>query len=574
MTNTDIEEVATNIIKEQISRNRDCLRPFINDNDKTPFWDGNIYIYNKSTKTNEDFEGKIDVQVKGRHVTHYKDKNTFQIPVTTLKGFQKEVKGTLLFVVDFKNDDDYRIYYCNLLPVDLYEILQKIRDDQETFSLNLKMINNGALSFKNVCLNFFKNSNKQAGKRIIDKSEFSKIEELKFEIIAKQDEYEEYMEIADVYTYATLKGTHEEVVTIKGKWTSFSNIRKNVCINNKKYYSEYKVFGSNRDIIVVGPITIYLNDNKLHIDICGTPKQRIKDLNFILDLFKYQYITFDDVKLEFPFNNLDKINKNKELFYKQLKYYEKIVQVFKFFNTDFDIEFENLSKEDLTKLHRLMSMFDGNFGDELSELQKYYIKINKFKFIFVPVKNKNKLYNFYSQEMINNTICFLPNNGKKIKTSIFVNLTPEELIDVSNFNEKIIVKSFKNIELNDIVFDSINSLILTFINTYDKTNNKTFLSVADKLSQINCKNRNSDIDIINSKQIKYRKKSLSTNDKKILNNISQNKKYKNDYVLLACIDILLKNKFNYEEHYRLMKSKDRNLLKQFPIYNLIEGDLK
>lgn len=59
MTNDDIEEIATNIIREQILRNNDCLRPFINDNDKTPLWDGNIYIYNNTNKTNEAFEGKM-----------------------------------------------------------------------------------------------------------------------------------------------------------------------------------------------------------------------------------------------------------------------------------------------------------------------------------------------------------------------------------------------------------------------------------------------------------------------------------------------------------------------------------
>ena len=569
MTNDDIEEIATNIIREQILRNNDCLRPFINDNDKTPLWDGNIYIYNNTNKTNEAFEGKIDVQIKGRHVVNYKEQNVFNISVTTLKGFQKEVKGTLLFVVDIKNIDDYKIYYCNLLPVDLYEILQKVKKDQKTCSLNLKMINdNGALNFKNVCLNFFKNSKMQAGKRIIDESEFSKIEEIKFEIVAKQNEYEEYMETADVYTYATLLDTHEEVVTKKGTWTTYSTIKKNTYINNKKYYSEYKVFGKNNDKIIVGPVTINLNENKIHLNICGTPKQRIKDLNFILDLFKYQHIVFGSFEIKFPFNNPEKINKNKELFYKQLQYYKKIVRIFSFFNTDFNIEFNNLSNEDIKKLHGLMNMFDGNFSGQLCELQKYFITINKFKFIFVIIKNK--MYNFYSQEILDNMICFLTNDGQKIKTSIYVNLTSEDIINVNNFNEKIILKSFKNIELNDIVFDSINSLLLTFINTYDLTNNKMFLNVADKLSQINCRNRNSDIDIINSKQIKFRKKSLSTNDKIILNNISKKEIYKENYILLACIDILLKNKFNYEVHYKLMQLKDRKLFKELPIYSLIK----
>lgn len=116
--------------------------------------------------------------------------------------------------------------------------------------------------------------------------------------------------------------------------------------------------------------------------------------------------------------------------------------------------------------------------------------------------------------------------------------------------------------------DSINLLILTFINAYDKSKNIIFLNVADKLSQMNCKIRNNDVDIINSKQIKYRKKGLSTIDKQKLNEISK-RWIRKDYIILSCIDILLENRFLFDEHYRLMKSKDKELFKTFPIYNLI-----
>ena len=99
MNTTDIEEIAIIKIKEQVLRNNDCLRAFINENDKTPLWDGSIYVYSDADKTNEQYEGKIDVQIKGRKVEQYKENNTYSIKITTLKGFQKEVKGTLLFCV-------------------------------------------------------------------------------------------------------------------------------------------------------------------------------------------------------------------------------------------------------------------------------------------------------------------------------------------------------------------------------------------------------------------------------------------------------------------------------------------
>ena len=295
MNTTDIEEIAIIKIKEQVLRNNDCLRAFINENDKTPLWDGSIYVYSDADKTNEQYEGKIDVQ--GRKVEQYKENNTYSIKITTLKGFQKEVKGTLLFVVDFIDIENYKIYYCNLLPVDLYQTFKNIKEEQQNVSLKLKEINNESpLSFKNVCLNFYKNSKKQAGKRIIDESEFAKIEEMQTEIVARNTEYDEYMELADVYSYAKLKDTHEEVVTVKGQWTTYNIIKKNILINNKKYYSEFTAIGANKDKFIIGPITINFNESKLHVDITGNPKKRVKDLRFILDLFKYQYIMIGNTR--------------------------------------------------------------------------------------------------------------------------------------------------------------------------------------------------------------------------------------------------------------------------------------
>ncbi len=572
MDSIDTEKIATNKIEELVLKNSEFLSPYINSNDKTPLWDGNIYVYNKNPKTNGTFEGKIDVQIKGRLVNDFKDNNTYSFKVETLRGYQKEIKGTLLLVVDFISIDNYKVYYCNLLPVDLYQILKDLKEGQKKVSLKLKEINeNTALNFKNVCINFYKNSIRQANKKIIEESEFNNIEKLNFEIFAKQSEYEEYLEAADVYTYARMKGTHEEVATIKGEWKPFATIRRKVSINGRKFYSMYTVIGKDAKELQIGPITIDLLDSKIHFKLEGTPKKRVKDLEFIISVLKEQYIMFDDIKFYLNFTDQEFIKKNMDIYINQLNYFKKIVKLFNFFNTDFDIDYNKLSENDLKNLHYLMSFYEGKFSKEIKDLQKYNININKYKFVFVPVFNKNGIYNFYSQEMIDNTLCVVIQRDEKIKTSIYSNLLPEEYLNVSNFNGKIILKSFKNIELNNIVLDSINNLVLSFLSAYDKSNDRQYLNLADKLSQITCKNRNNDIDLINSKQIKYRKKNLSFKDKKLLNAISEKEVYKENYQILCCIDILLDNNFTFDMHYKQMAKNDKKIFNTWPIYNLIKG---
>lgn len=110
---------------------------------------------------------------------------------------------------------------------------------------------------------------------------------------------------------------------------------------------------------------------------------------------------------------------------------------------------------------------------------------------------------------------------------------------------------------------------LRFLISYDKTKDKRFLNLANNLNLINCKKRNDDVDIINSKQIKIRKKkSLSYNDKKLLSEIAEKDEYKNNYQILCCIDILLENNYNYNLHFKKMNAKDKEIFKNWPIYNL------
>lgn len=47
MVSTDIEKMAVIKVQEEILRNKEYLSEYINSNDKTPMWDGNIYVYYK-----------------------------------------------------------------------------------------------------------------------------------------------------------------------------------------------------------------------------------------------------------------------------------------------------------------------------------------------------------------------------------------------------------------------------------------------------------------------------------------------------------------------------------------------
>ena len=52
MSTFDVEKMGINKIEEQILRYSDCLSSYIDSNDRTPFWDGSIFVYSNKNKKN------------------------------------------------------------------------------------------------------------------------------------------------------------------------------------------------------------------------------------------------------------------------------------------------------------------------------------------------------------------------------------------------------------------------------------------------------------------------------------------------------------------------------------------
>ena len=65
-----IEEKALLSVKYFVVDSK-VISQYIPENDKEPSWDGHFYLYKKSTKTKDDFIGRVPVQVKGIEVDKF-----------------------------------------------------------------------------------------------------------------------------------------------------------------------------------------------------------------------------------------------------------------------------------------------------------------------------------------------------------------------------------------------------------------------------------------------------------------------------------------------------------------------
>ena len=105
-----MEKIATASVKTSISIT-DELSPFINEGDKEPSWDGNIYIYANKDKRKESIK-KVPVQVKGKQSDDF-SLDTIKYPVTVVDLENYLIDGGVVFFVVYISKDgrDTKIYY-------------------------------------------------------------------------------------------------------------------------------------------------------------------------------------------------------------------------------------------------------------------------------------------------------------------------------------------------------------------------------------------------------------------------------------------------------------------------------
>ena len=142
-----------NIEIQSVSHLKKCISatvhlvPDINENDREPSWDGDIYIYsdNDNNHKKENLIGRVPVQVKGISVKSEPTSETIKFPInlSDLNNYYRE-RGVLYFVIEVFNtesdrvdDVKYKIYYSVLSTYRIKILLAKA-NEQKTITVLLK----------------------------------------------------------------------------------------------------------------------------------------------------------------------------------------------------------------------------------------------------------------------------------------------------------------------------------------------------------------------------------------------------------------------------------------------------
>lgn len=585
----NIELEATNAIRTLISRNA-YLSPYIDENDKTPAWDGFVYVYGNKNPNHpkESLIGRVPIQVKGKRVEEIKEEYiSYKIERNDLNAYRSE-GGSIFFVVQITEKYDVQVYFKELLPLDIERLLKKM-GNHKSKKVRFKKIPLDEDGLANLFLNFIHNRKKQVG--TVDKEKLyfddwdnslESIENFYFScslVNIKPENVFKALTTMPIYLYAKPKGLNIKIPI--DRFTSgviTENTTHEIGIEDKIYYDKAKVVWENgQKYIKFGTaLSIAIQEDrnnginiKLNIKPLGALNERIEDGNFFSDVNKAKGFTINGIKI--PLN--DEIDDEIKRLLLNLDTLRELKCVLHSLNVNEDLELDSLSNEEGWKIDFLLNInkvTNYEFKSDGNPLK--FIKIGNIKILFIEENvNGNILASdYFSENSWSRYKIFADNKlGEKQEISKYLLLKANDLT-CSNCVCKNI---FEDIIKYDTGYEyqiSVNYFLLEIIKAYDMNIGKheDLYKLAVQVSEWLCNKSENDVNYrMNYLQIKKRKQPLNDAEISELENII--KSYFDDWSIKVGALILLGKINEAEKIIREQSKENKSKFKQYPIYSLI-----
>lgn len=420
MNNRKTEEMAARAVEESIEK-VDRLGARINRNDKTPSWDGDVYVHQKSDDSKKGIL-KIPIQVKGKtYKNNYKKK--FSVEIADLENYLND-KGCVYFLVYINEADidERHICYSVLTPLEIKRILKETKKGQKHKIIHFKEFPDDIEKKLNIFINFHENQGLQRGfinKDIysVDKLKGNSVQNIVITPNGGQDNAKEAFFENDYCMYANIKvdingGEYILFPLYKPGPNTFnhhiSNIQnKKISINDREFYSYYIIQEYKNSIVanINTSLSIIMDKHTHKIKISYKDSTSIrtleKDLEFMLLFIKNGYFEIDGQKICFKNDVMREMGKqlNAAKKEKELMVVKNIINVLDKFNCKEDINVFNLTQADIKTFNNLKKLNAGEiiwFKNVVTKRDKEIVIINagllNFKMILSLVDSQESLY--------------------------------------------------------------------------------------------------------------------------------------------------------------------------------------
>ena len=554
-----------------------------NSDDTGISWDGYIDLYRGNIDQKENFDTRIDVQVKGKSTNAKKlqSKRKFDIDKNDLENYNK-IDGTLFLAVRFLKNGEFKIYYNSLLPKNIYDLLKEQPNSKNEIRVTLKEITD-TFHLERICRNFAidKDTQKKLAKEIFNKDAisiegkklgtFSTWSRGKFNplTILGEEKFiylrDENQNIIDVEYAEITKVVHGIDISIKSK-------------SGKVFYDTIKcsVDIDGTEIITFGKaFSLARQQKKISISLSGTLNERIKQLEFWDDLI--------DNNGFFIGEGLVTIKPQKEEKVRYSKLYEAYLKIYGFcekHNINKDINIDEWDIEDINRLLIWIDAIDNNQKIKIKEWDISTvgsIQIKDIRFSIFADKLKDNSFEVYSlwNDSRKNHYKFRYDEGENaIFTKNFFSILNKDAYLANDIDIEEMKMTYNENELEKGEEILLNLQALEILKAYDDIHETPLLDYAKFLLEKIVKfNNMHDIARINYLQIEKRLRKLEQSEIEELIKIRD--KNEESFFKISC-NILIDNIEEAKLQFKSLKDKERLAFSEFPIYKLLnygkEGD--
>ncbi len=370
--------MAVSAVVDSISKT-DVLSPFINDGDKEPSWDGNIYIYEDKRKKKDGIK-KVPVQVKGERRKRIPPKKApkFSVEIIDLDNWLND-GGVVLFVVLIdESGENKAIYYSSLLPV-LIRHLKKFARGKKRLSVPLKEFPRDNNRKVGVLLDFYSHMQKQtsfARAPLYTADELTKegvLENITLTVTAygkRSDniDVESLLLQNDIYMYAKIKGSAipQPLPDIPMDLHIAKDVHADIRVKDQVFYKTYRVvksveatnilFGRSFDF----KVDVENKKSSVNFRLKGTLSDYIRDTECIIAIIENREISFNGALFHFD----DIGDADIERYRENLRYYKDVQKMLNLLGVKKELECGNLSDQDQNNIRNFTNslVYGRNIG--------------------------------------------------------------------------------------------------------------------------------------------------------------------------------------------------------------------
>lgn len=485
-----IEQKSIIYLKDYLT-DSNYIEPYIDENDKTPCWDGYIFLYNSTNKKAENLNNKIDVQVKGEIKETYDRQITYPVKKYNLRNYY--ISGGIAYYVVRMSPDwkQKSIYYAHLTKIQLRHYIKYCDDNGfDSTSIYLEKVPDDISEYTELLFNFSKDVSKDIPIRNISLDDILKSEEfdglsIKYVGVKYKDDPYDYIFNHPTTVYAHSKETGLDIpIQEDVHFTSISiTDSEAIRINGIQYYSAIKRERQKDKVILYFGKSIEFTFTKkaenmnlnFHYDIKGTLNERINDSRFLLAFIENKGFSLNGKELELPFTD-EQINTiNIDAIKNDLNFYEKIKELLNKFGVKKELDYSLLTEQDKRTFCLLIDtvLFGAKLKRTQSEpfiLQTLNIANISFMFgIFRISEDECKIVDFFHEKFL----CTFkpkaaPEEAPFYNGSQFFVLEEKDFESVDNINYEIIASDILKLNLSDDVIEYINMYVLVMLLAFDK----------------------------------------------------------------------------------------------------------